>query len=157
MDRARIKESTRARYRASIERCATRVAEGRADAPFGLFLAFELAEAFVDHPDPERRVRPITAANYVDALIAVGRKAGIAPVDDLDTMSVITQELSAEADAQGKLKRGRIHELMSRGGFAHARASGQPAGGDAGVIGPTKASGGRRARGVTGGSGRPPL
>lgn len=88
---------------------AVRRASPRA-APFGLFLAFELAEAFVDHPDPERRVRPITAANYVDALIAVGRKAGIAPVDDLDAMSVITQELRAEADAQGKLKRGRIHD-----------------------------------------------
>ena len=73
----------------------------------------------MDHPDPERRVRAITAANYVDALIAVGRKAGIAPTDDLDAMSVITQELRADADAQGKRKTGRIHELMSRGGFAH--------------------------------------
>ncbi|WP_273524643.1 hypothetical protein [Rhodosalinus sediminis] len=119
LDHARIKESTRARYRASIDRCAAVVAEGLADASFGLLLAFQLAEAFVNHPDPKSRVRSITAANYVDALLAVGRKAGIAPVDDLDAMSVITQELRDEADAQGKLKTGRVHELMSRGGFAH--------------------------------------
>jgi hypothetical protein len=119
LDRARFKESTRARYRASIDRCAAVVAEGLADEAFGLFLAFQLGEAFVNHPDPKRRVRSITAANYVDALIAVGRKAGVAPVDDLDAMRVISQELRAEADGQGKLKTGRIQGLMSRGGFAH--------------------------------------
>lgn len=116
---ARLKESSRARYRASIDRCAAIVAEGLAGDTFGLFLAFQLSEAFTAHPDPARRVRPITAANYIDALVAVGRKAGIARVEDFEAMGVITQELRADADAQGKLKTSRIHDLMRRGGFAH--------------------------------------
>ncbi len=115
---ARLKESSRARYRASIDRCAALVAEGLAGDTFGLFLTFQLSEGFTAHPDPVRRVRPITAANYIDTLVALGRKAGVAP-EDLDAMGVITRELRADADAQGKLKTARIHDLMGRGGFAH--------------------------------------
>ncbi|ATI42071.1 hypothetical protein CBW24_08660 [Pacificitalea manganoxidans] len=104
LDDARIKTSTRQRYIASIERCATIVAEGLASEAHGFVAARELSEAFVFHPDPERRVKPVTAANYLEGLIA---------------MRVISRDLRDQAELAEKNKYERLSRLMERGGYAH--------------------------------------
>ena len=68
---ARIKESSKRRYRASIDRCAEVVAALRLDEDLGFLLAIGLEEAF--RADD---VRPVTIAGYLDGLIALGKHGG---------------------------------------------------------------------------------
>ncbi|WP_417809111.1 hypothetical protein [Thioclava sp.] len=118
LDAARIKNSTRKRYLASIDRCATVVAENLASAQFGFIAACDLSEAFVFHPDKDRRVKPVTAANYIEGLIALGTGGGVAEAS-LTAMRVVLRELRDEATLGEKNKYERLSSLMERGGFAH--------------------------------------
>lgn len=118
LDAAPIKSSTRKRYIASIDRCAAVVAEGLALEAHGFIAACELSEAFLFHPDEERRVKPVTAANYIEGLIALGSRGGVAD-QSLDAMRVILRDLRDQAALAEKNKVERLSELMERGGYAH--------------------------------------
>ena len=118
LDDARIKTSTRQRYIASIERCATIVAEGLASKAHGFVAACELSDAFLFHPDPERRVKPVTAANYLEGLIVLGAKCGVAQ-ESLTAMRVISRDLRDQAELAAKNKYERLAGLTERGGYAH--------------------------------------
>lgn len=118
LDVAAIRTSTRKRYAASIDRCATVVAEGLASDTFGFVAACELSDAFQFHPDKDRRVKPVTAANYIEGLIALGAKGGIAE-ESLTAMRIILRDLRDQAALAEKNKYERISELMERGGYAH--------------------------------------
>ena len=58
----------------------------------GFATACELSEAFLFHPDENRRVKPVTAANYIEGLIALGTKGGVAE-ESLTAMRVILSSL----------------------------------------------------------------
>lgn len=118
LDAAKIKGSTRRRYFASIDRCAALVAEGRAPERLGFVAACDLSEAFVFHPDETLRVKPVTAANYIEGLIALGARAGVAP-PSLTAMRVICRDLREQAALAEKDKYERLSALMERGGYAH--------------------------------------
>lgn len=118
LDAASIRHTTRKRYIASVDRCATVVAEGLASDMFGFVAACELSDAFLFHPDKDRRVKPVTAANYIEGLIALGAKGGVAK-ERLTAMQVITRDLWDQAALDEKNKYERISELMERGGYAH--------------------------------------
>lgn len=116
--KAKIKESTRRRYIASVDRCAEYVSEGHATEDFGFITAMDLEEAFLNHPDADRRVKTVTAANYLDGLIALGRVGG-ENANSLDAMRLVSKDLRDRADLEGKNKEERISKLMERGGFAY--------------------------------------
>ena len=118
LEAAPVKESTRARYRASVDRCAQLVAEGYGSEAPGFVTAAALAEGFTDHPDSARRVRPITAANYLDGFAALAR-FGAAPAASVAAMALVTADLRDRAALTGKTKEARLDALMERGGFAH--------------------------------------
>jgi hypothetical protein len=118
LDTARIKCSTRKRYIASIDRCASVVAEGLASETHGFVAACELSDAFLFHPDETRRVKPVTAANYIEGLIALGARGGVAE-DSLGAMRVILSDLRDQAALAEKNKQERLSGLMERGGYAH--------------------------------------
>jgi len=118
LDAAPIKPSTRKRYFASIDRCASIVAEGLASDMHGFVAACELSEAFVFHPDQDKRVKPVTAANYLEGLIALGARGGV-PEARLTAMRVIQRDLREQAALAEKNKYERLSDLMERGGYAH--------------------------------------
>lgn len=74
LDRAPIKETSRQRLIASINRCACLVREGFGSEIPGYLTARDLANRFLQPLDGSKPVKPITAANYIDALISLGRK-----------------------------------------------------------------------------------
>ncbi len=119
LDAAPIRSSTRKRYIASIDRCATVVAEGLASEQHGFVVACELSEAFLFHPDETRRVKPITAANYIEGLIALGTKGRVVE-ESLTAMRFILSDLRDQAALAEKNKYERLSALMERGGYAHA-------------------------------------
>ncbi|SDY25956.1 hypothetical protein [Citreimonas salinaria] len=118
LDTTSIRLSTRKRYIASIDRCAVVVAEGLASDTHGFVAACELSDAFLFHPDKTRRVKPVTAGNYIEGLIALGAKGGVAEAS-LTAMRVILRDLRDQAALAEKNKYGRLSELMERGGYAH--------------------------------------
>tara|TARA_R110002049_G_scaffold140930_5_gene302285 strand:- start:3005 stop:4387 length:1383 start_codon:yes stop_codon:yes gene_type:complete len=118
LDAASIRNTTRKRYIASVDRCATVVAEGLASDMFGFVSACELSDAFLFHPDKDRRVKPVTAANYIEGLIALGARGGVAE-ESLTAMRVILRDLRDQAALAEKNKYERISELMERGGYGH--------------------------------------
>lgn len=135
LDAAAIGSSTRKRYVASIDRCATVVAEGLASERLGFIAACELSEAFLFHPDEARRVKPVTAGNYIEGLIALGTRGGVAE-ESLTAMRVILRDIRDQAELSEKNKHERLSDLMERGGYGHvadrigdlrARAHGLPA------------------------------
>lgn len=115
---APIRGSSKKRYIASIDRCATLVAEGLASEKLGFITACELSDAFVFHPDDTRRVKPVTAANYIEGLIALGARGGVAE-ESLAAMRVILGDLRDQAALAEKNKHERLSALMERGGYAH--------------------------------------
>lgn len=118
LDATSIRNTTRKRYIASVDRCATVVAEGLASDMFGFVSACELSDAFLFHPDKDRRVKPVTAANYIEGLIALGARGGVAE-ESLIAMRVILRDLRDQAALAEKNKYERISELMERGGYGH--------------------------------------
>jgi hypothetical protein len=118
LDAAKIKSSTRKRYFASIDRCAVVVAEGGAPEQLGFVTACDLSEAFLFHSDPDRRVKPVSAANYIEGLIALGTYGGVAEAS-LTAMRVILRDLRDEAALADKNKYERLSNLMERGGFGY--------------------------------------
>ncbi|MGB3626966.1 MAG: hypothetical protein WA989_14130, partial [Henriciella sp.] len=118
LDAARIRCSTRKRYVASIDRCAAVGAEGLASETHGFVAACELSEAFLFHRDKSRRVKPVTAANYIEGLIALGARGGVAEAS-LTAMRVIWRDLRDQAALAEKNKYERLSDLMKRGGYAH--------------------------------------
>lgn len=118
LDAAPIKASSRKRYIASVDRCAAVVSEGLASDLHGFVAACELSEAFLFHPDEERRVKPVTAANYIEGLIALGAAGGVAEAS-LSAMHVITRDLRDQAALAEKEKEERLSALMELGGYAY--------------------------------------
>lgn len=118
LEDARIKSSSKKRYRASVDRCAVLLDEGLGAETLGFLAAAEFADGFINHPDHDRRVRPITAANYIEALITLGRYGG-APEESLNAMRLITDDLRDQARGMAKNKEQRIAELMGKRGFLH--------------------------------------
>lgn len=118
LEAAPIKSSTRQRYIASIDRCATIVAEGLASDTHGFVAACELSDAFLFHSDETRRVKPVTAGNYIEGLIALGTKGGVAEAS-LTAMRVILGDLRDQAELAEKNKYERLSNLMERGGFGY--------------------------------------
>jgi hypothetical protein len=116
---AKIAPSTLARYRASIDRCAKLVLMGVADAQLGFLTAYKLSE----HLKNDRMVgngntRPITIANYLDGLIALGTRGGADP-HGLAGMRLMRDDLKDQASSGEKLKIARLCQLTERGGFAY--------------------------------------
>jgi len=118
LDTAAIKSSTRKRYVANIDRCATAVAEGLASEKLGFIAACELSEAFLFHPDEARRVKPVTAANYIEGLIALGARGEVAE-ESLTAMRVISSDLRDQSSLEEKNKYERLSALMERGGYGY--------------------------------------
>ncbi|MFW2545478.1 hypothetical protein ACN2XU_22850 [Primorskyibacter sp. 2E107] len=119
LDAAPIKQSSKRRYRASIDRCAAMVRAGRASSDFGFVAAADLADAFLFNADATARVKPITAAGYLDGLIALGRFGGIDRVHLLP-MQLVAEDLREQAAMMPKNKEARIGAFMERGGFGYA-------------------------------------
>jgi hypothetical protein len=80
--------------------------------------ACALAEGFTAHPDPERRVRPVTAANYIEGLMALGRAGGVSAAS-LAAMRIVTDDLRNRAALMEKKKEARLEALMALGGYDH--------------------------------------
>ncbi|MGQ3485941.1 hypothetical protein [Roseovarius pacificus] len=118
LEAAPIGFRSRKRYLASIDRCAAVVSEGLASDTLGFVTACELSEAFLFHPDTSRRVKPVTAANYIEGLIALGARGGVAG-ESLTAMRVIANDLRAQAGLAAKTKYERLSSLMERGGYGH--------------------------------------
>lgn len=118
LETSNIRISTKKRYFASIDRCAAMVAEGLASDQHGFIAACELADAFTFHPDEDRRVKAVTAANYIEALVALGAAGGVPDVS-LTGMRVILRDLRDQSALAEKNKYERLADLMERGGFAH--------------------------------------
>ncbi|WP_370286234.1 hypothetical protein [Pseudooceanicola nanhaiensis] len=118
LEAAPIKSSSRKRYFDSIDCCAAMVAEGLASVEFGFISACELSDAFLFHPDTNRRVKPVTAANYIDGLIALGARGG-ATAESLTAMRVIPSDLRDQAALSEKNKQERLTGLIERGGYGH--------------------------------------
>ncbi|SMX35266.1 hypothetical protein [Actibacterium lipolyticum] len=113
--RSRIKASSRERYVASISRCAQIVNSGGADERLTFYTAYCLGEAF---RAGESNVRPVTIANYLEGLIALGRLGGV-DAESLDGMRYMREALRHEAQSGDKLKVARISDLMKKGGFEY--------------------------------------
>ena len=112
---ARIKDSSRKRYVASISRCAQIVNKGGADECLTFYTAYCLGEAFrADETD----VRPVTIANYLEGLIALGRFGGV-DAESLDGMRYMRDAYQDEAQMAEKRKVTRINDLMKKGGFEY--------------------------------------
>ena len=63
-------------------------------------------------------MKEVTAANYIEGLIALGAYGGVAE-ESLTAMRIITCDLRDEAALAEKNKYERLSALMERGGFAH--------------------------------------
>ena len=112
---ARIKASSRKRYIASITRCAQIVRAGAADDCLTFYTAYRLGQAFkAGNPD----MKPVTIANYLEGLIALGRFAGI-DAESLDGMRYMRDATRHESRLGEKLKIARIRAMMNRGGFEY--------------------------------------
>lgn len=112
---ARIKDSSRKRYVASISRCAQIVNAGHADECLTFYTAYCLGEAF---KAGEADISPVTVANYLEGLIALGRLGGADP-ESLDGMRYMRKALRDAAELGEKLKVARINDLMKKGGFEY--------------------------------------
>lgn len=112
---ARIRGSSRKRYVASISRCAQLVRAGAADDCLTFYTAWCLSEAF---KAGDRDIKPITIANYLEGLVALGRYGGVAD-ESLDGLRYMRDALRDEARLREKRKTAPIIDLMRRGGFEH--------------------------------------
>ena len=112
---AQIKVSSRNRYVASISRCAQIVNAGGADECLTFYTAYCLGEAF---KAGEADIRPVTIANYLEGLIALGKVGGVS-AEDLDGMRYMREAFRDEAKFGEKLKVARINGLMRKGGFEY--------------------------------------
>ncbi|WP_353472491.1 hypothetical protein PVT71_00240 [Salipiger sp. H15] len=122
LKRAKIAQSSLNRYRASINRCAQLVAEGKATEELGFLTAYNLAEALPDTCRKKTRtgrLRPWTVANYIEGLVVLARY-GQADEAAISGLRFVRDHLRQVADAGDKLKFERVRALMERGGFAYA-------------------------------------
>lgn len=110
---ARIRGSSRKRYVASISRCAQLVRAGAADDCLTFYTAWCLSEAF---KAGDRDIKPITIANYLEGLVALGRYGGVAD-ESLDGLRYMRDALRDEARLGEKRKTAPIIDLMRRGGW----------------------------------------
>ena len=110
---ARIKGSSRKRYVASISRCAQIVNAGGAEECLTFYTAYCLGDAF---RAGEADIRPVTIANYLEGLIALGKVGGVS-AEDLDGMRYMREAFRDEAKLGEKLKVARINDLLRKGGF----------------------------------------
>lgn len=119
--RARIKPSSLARYRGSIHRCAQLVADGKASADLNFLNAYHLTDALREDRQKGgegQALRPKTLANYIGALVVLGRYGGADP-DALSGIRFLRDHLLDQADQGDKLKYGRLAEIMDKGGFLY--------------------------------------
>jgi hypothetical protein len=75
----------------------------------------EISEGLTEGDDP---VSPRTAANYLDALIALGRY-GDAPEESLIAMRCVSEDLREDSKLLPKMKEERIAKLMEKGGAGY--------------------------------------
>jgi len=105
---SKIAASTLDRYRSSIDRCSQLVNDGVADERLGFLTAYQLAQALLkDRKRGKGKNRPITIANYLDGLIALGTRGG-ADSDGLSGMRLMRDDLKDQASAVDKIKLARI-------------------------------------------------
>ena len=115
LHQARIKDSSRNRYIDSICRCAQVVKTGDVDECLSFYTAWCLSQAF---KAAEAKIRPVTISNYLEGLIALGRRGGV-DVESLDGMRYMRDAMREEATLGEKLKFERIQRLMEKGGFEY--------------------------------------
>lgn len=108
----RRKPSTIERHRRSINRCAAVVRQLDCTSDFGFALADQLATAFA-----EKRVRTISIANYLEALIVLGDAGGTDEVH-LDAMRFVVERLRETARSEEKRKEPRLRNWDEAGGLA---------------------------------------
>ena len=125
LETASIAPSSLRPYRAAINRCAQLVNAGIATDELNFLTAHRLAETF---PGSRRRMkkqkgelRGRTIANYVGALVVLGRYGGADP-DALDGVRFVRDHLLDVADAGDKLKYARIADIVEKGGFEFVAA-----------------------------------
>lgn len=112
---ARIKDSSRKRYIDSISRCAQIVTTGAADECLTFYTAYCLGQAF---KASDANIRPVTIANYLEGLIALGRLGGV-DAESLNGMRYMRDATRDEGRFGEKLKIARINGLMKKGGFEY--------------------------------------
>lgn len=115
---ARIKDSSKKRYLASISRCAQFVHTGSAKDELNFYNAWCLSQALRAN-DPD--IKPITLSNYLQALIALGKYGGLDP-EALDGIRYWRDALKDQARTGEKRKIEPINDLMSKGGFDYIAA-----------------------------------
>jgi hypothetical protein len=114
---ARIRDTSRRRYVASICRCAEALADTDADPDWSRYTAYSLLEAW-----EEEGLRPATIAGYLGGLVALGKHGGVSK-RDLDGVRDIRNLARSRAESMEKLKVARIEDLTERGGFAFIAAT----------------------------------
>ncbi|QFS84854.1 hypothetical protein FIU97_19370 (plasmid) [Roseivivax sp. THAF40] len=114
---AKIKESSLARYRASVHRCAQLVAAGHGSETLGFVTGIALVEAFGEPQPGKKPLRPATIANYLEGLIMLGKHGG-AQEDALAGLRFLVEDLRENARACGKVKYPRLAKITEAGGFA---------------------------------------
>lgn len=112
---AKIKPSTLKRYIASIFRCADAVRTHNLPTELSFLTGYEIARVLSAQDEP---VSAITIANYLEALIALGRHGGADPAG-LTGLAFVSQEQRNIARSQGKKKAARIDGFMARGTYQH--------------------------------------
>ena len=108
---APIRESSLDRHIASINRCADMVPGLRCPPRLGWLFGWELAEALA-----EAGVSARSAANYIGALVSLGRHGGL-DAEALDGLRAIQTNLQRKGRRQPKQKASRLEALYEAGGY----------------------------------------
>jgi len=112
---ANITPKTLKRYVASISRCADVVYENGLSDDLSFLTGYEIAKVLSAQ---EKRLSPITIANYLNALGMLGRHGGADPAG-LTGLAFVSQNQLCLAKGQEKKKFSRIDGLMARGAYTH--------------------------------------
>ena len=106
-----LKSSSLKRHYASIDRCASILADTDADGTLTFYTAYCLAEQF-----RELGIKHWTIAGYLGGLVSLGKHGG-APNADLNGIRMLVKYHLELADMEEKEKVARIEALMEKGGF----------------------------------------
>lgn len=108
---APIRQSSLDRHIASINRCADMVPGLRCPPRLGWLFGWELAEALTGAGVSAR-----SAANYIGALVSLGRHGGL-DAEALDGLRAIQTNLQRKGRRQPKQKASRLEALYEAGGY----------------------------------------
>jgi hypothetical protein len=106
-----LKPSSLKRHYASIDRCASILADTDADGTLTFYTAYCLAERF-----RELGIKHWTIAGYLGGLISLGKHGG-AQAAELNGVRMLVKYHLELADMEEKEKVARIEALMEKGGF----------------------------------------